>query len=466
MFAALAHLPARVAVALLLGAPAALHAQQVQTPPPDSTPRGPVSRARAFPAVQQALLVNVFVNRLDVCCLDMPTQRVSLNSWSRNLRAGWEWDENQFGTNLFMHPYHGSLYFNAGRSRGMGFWESAPLSFLGSWTWEFLGENNRPALNDFFMTSFGGIALGEMFHRLTAMIRDNQAHGGRRLRRELATLPLDPIGGLNRFLGRRRVSQEPNPPEHTPGLLVVRLHAGARILSDSLIKTAGGLPTVMMDLVYGDPWLEPYHKPFDAFIVRAAIGEGGINLLRASGRLYGKEMTGPEARHRHLFQVNQRFDYASNSAYHIGGQSVEFGISSRWRLSRNVRFRTQVYLDGIILGGIDAPGTGVGERTYDFGPGVGIRLQGVLEIAGVPFVVYFLQSEYVHAVSGASADHYVEASGLELTLPVTRRFGLTAQGIDYGRLSRYSDRPDQERQFPEVRVLLSWTWVSRQRTPQ
>ena len=67
---------------------------------------------------------------------------------------------------MFAHPYHGGLYFNAGRSNGLTFWESAPLAFLGSWTWEYLGETHRPALNDFFMTSFGGIALGEVFHRV------------------------------------------------------------------------------------------------------------------------------------------------------------------------------------------------------------------------------------------------------------------------------------------------------------
>jgi hypothetical protein len=359
--------------------------------------------------------------------------------------------------------HHGSLYFNAARSHGLDYWESAPFAFLGSWQWEFLGETNRPALNDFFQTSFGGIALGEMFHRLSAMIRDNGARGGARLRRELATLPLDPLGGMNRFLGRGRVSREPNPPEHSPGLLVVRMHAGARILSDSLIRTVGGLPTVMMDLAYGDPWLEPYSAPFDVFSIRAAVGEGGINLLRASGRLFSKDLNRETARHRHRLVVNERFDYVSNSAYHIGGQSVEVGVASRWRLSRNFGLRTQLFVDGILLGGVDAPGTGVGERTYDFGPGVGLRTQIAVERAGAPFAVFFLQSEYVHAVSGASADHYVEADGLEITVPVRGRLGLTAQSIVYARRSRYSDGPDKKRRFPEIRVLLSWTSVSHPR---
>ena len=436
----------------ILAAAAVLVQQAPGAPAADS--------ARVVRAVSQTVLTNVVVNRLDALLFGMETQRVSLRSWGNNLRTGWEWDENGFNTNLFMHPYHGSTYFNAGRDNGLNFWESAPLSFLGSWIWEYLGETNRPALNDFFMTSFGGIALGEMFHRVSALVRDNQAQGAGWWRRELATFPLDPLGGVNRLLGRSRIALQPNPRAHTPGTVVVRLHAGARLAPDSQGQPYAGHPAAMLDLAYGNPWSEPFREPFDVFTLRAAVGKGAVNLLRVSGRLYGKNLNRPERRLQHVFLVNQRFDYINSPAYQVGGQSVEFGIASRWRLGSRFGLRTQVFGDVILLGGIDAPGAGFGLRNYDFGPGSGGRFLMALEHSGAPFLIFAAQSEYVHAISGASADHYINSANLEFTIPVRRQLGITFQGIGYTRTSRYTDRPDDQRRHPELRLFLSWTSIS------
>ena len=54
-----------------------------------------------------------------------PGFRIGFNSWAENLSNGFEWDDNNFNTNQFAHPYHGSLYFNAARSNGYTFWESS-----------------------------------------------------------------------------------------------------------------------------------------------------------------------------------------------------------------------------------------------------------------------------------------------------------------------------------------------------
>jgi len=103
---------------------------------------------------------------------------VSPDSWRKNLQEGFDWDDNQFSNNQIAHPYHGSLYFNAARSNGFGYWESWPFAFLGSWTWEYFGETYRPAYNDWLNTSLGGIALGEMLFRASTMVTDNTAPMG------------------------------------------------------------------------------------------------------------------------------------------------------------------------------------------------------------------------------------------------------------------------------------------------
>ncbi len=92
------------------------------------------------------------------------------------------WDTDAFQVNMFMHPFQGAAYFRSGRVNGLNFWESTPLTFLGSLEWEFFGEKTLPSLNDLYNTGFGGIVLGEMTWRLAPLIRDNRARGLGRLR--------------------------------------------------------------------------------------------------------------------------------------------------------------------------------------------------------------------------------------------------------------------------------------------
>lgn len=447
-------------------------AQQRDSVRPTNLLAVPVAQADSAPpkrvlgAVAQTLGINVVVNRFDAWVLGAWWARPGLKTWSHNLKYGWEWDENTFQTNMFAHPYHGGLYFNTGRANGLDFWESIPLSFLGSWTWEYFGEIHRPSLNDFFMTSVGGIALGELFHRLATGIRDNTARGSPRVWREIAALPLDPIGGLNRLARGEWRRVMPNPPEHDPVTRMVRVHGGARLTDAGLVQSGAVFPSVAVDLRSGDPFHREYRDPWEVFWVRAVLSSGGgLNVLRASGRLYAKEINRAAARHRHVFLVNQRYDYTSNPAQRVGGQSVELGIWSRWRLGDDYTLRSQLFSDLVILGALDALGTGIGERTYDFGPGFGGRWEVALERRGVTYVVLSGQGEYFHTVSGASADHTVGLLGAEVSIPLGRHLGVAFHATRFLRRSRYSDRAAEERSFPEFRFLLTWTGVLQRARP-
>ena len=419
-----------------------------------------VPKPRPVLAVAEAALINIVVNRVDAWAFQQDWARSGTRAWMKNLRLGWEWDEDAFPTNMFAHPYHGGLYFNAGRSNGLNYFESVPIAFFGSWTWEYLGETYRPSLNDWFMTSFGGITLGEMFHRVGATIRDNRATGFNRTIREIGALPIDPIGGFNRLLRGQWKGLGPNPPEHDPGAYVLRLGGGIRFAkrlnADSGFWSMG---TFLFDLLYGDQVGQEYTAPFDVFNVRLLVTAQGLNALRASGRLYGANLNSPTGRNRHMLAVNQRYDFIKNPAQSVGGQSVEIGINSRWPIgSKGFAIRTAIFGDGIILGAIDAPGTGLGERNYDFGPGVGARWEAGLDRHGVRFLRIFSQIEYIHAVSGASADHTVNFGGIEAAIPITGRLGLSASSTIFGRVSHYTDgRTRDARDYPEARLLLVWT---------
>ena len=155
---------------------------------------------RPWRAVVQAAGMNVGVWAFDRFVMNEDFARISAKSIRHNFEHGFVWDNDQFSTNLFSHPYHGNLYFNSARSNGLSFWESFPYAVGGSLMWEFLGETEPPAINDLLATSIGGTALGEVTHRLSQLVLDDSKRGFARFGREFLALLINPMQGLNRII--------------------------------------------------------------------------------------------------------------------------------------------------------------------------------------------------------------------------------------------------------------------------
>ncbi len=443
-----------------------------QTPPDSTGARAAVGPRRVGAAVQQTMLSNLIVNRVNAWGRNAEwAQGLGFKVWTRNLRLGWEWDEDGFTTNMFGHPLQGAYYFNAGRANGLSYWESAPVTAFGSWTWEYFGESERPSLNDFFVTTFGGIAVGEMTHRVAATIRDEQARGAGRLTREIVALGLDPVGGLNRLIRGEWRRVGPNPPEHDPSAFFYGATVGVRHLSSDAGAGTNG-PSVSLDLGYGDPFTRPYRDPFDVFAMHLQVSPGsggGLNTLQTYGRLYQTELPSWSDQATHLLVVGQQFDYLNNPVYQFGGQSAELGVLSRFTLPRGFRLQTQVSGSALILGGVDAPSIplaagGDAKRDYDFGPGLGTGLSATLYHGTTPYLLFYSRAEYLHSVSGTPADHAVVFAGLRGNLPVKGGFGVGFHLSGDSRASGYSDRPDITRHVVETQLFLSWT-SNRPATP-
>jgi hypothetical protein len=59
--------------------------------------------------------------------------RTGTGSFWKNLTdSKWVIDEDPFGTNQFLHPYGGSIYYGLARSTGLSFWESFGYATAGS----------------------------------------------------------------------------------------------------------------------------------------------------------------------------------------------------------------------------------------------------------------------------------------------------------------------------------------------
>lgn len=125
---------------------------------------------------------------------------ISWNTIKENFRHGFEWDDDHLHTNMFDHPYNGSIFFNAGRSNGFNFWQSELFAIGGSAMWEMFMECEYPSTNDIIATPIGGAALGEVLYRTSDLILDDRSTGGERFGREFAAFLVDPMKGINRIV--------------------------------------------------------------------------------------------------------------------------------------------------------------------------------------------------------------------------------------------------------------------------
>jgi hypothetical protein len=413
-------------------------------------------------AVFEGFLVNAVVNRLNVWVLKDSLYEVTPHSWKTNLRRGWDFDTDEFMVNMLGHPYQGSMYYAAARDNGLGFWTGVPLTFFHSVMWEYFGETTQASINDLVDTGLGGAALGEMFHRVAATIRNNEMGGSGRTLRELAALPFDPVGGLNRLVRGEWSRRGPNPEEHRPVGSVLRVGGGAGIVRGpgSLGGSLGdgeASSILFADLKYGDAYVDTLHKPFDAFSARIMLapGHGDLTQLTGVGRITGAELGNSESR-RHQLELNQRFEYLNNGALRFGAQTLQLGLSSRVHLGGKFWIRTMAAADGIVLAAINAPGAGTGVRDYDYGPGVGGTFTAGLEHAGTPYLIFHYQPAFVHTLNGAEANHLTSFGSIEASIPVFATVHLVIHSAYYDRLSKYDDGTRNRRRFPELRVFAAF----------
>ena len=131
----------------------------------------------------QVVAMNVVLNIVDRSVFNLEFAKVDFHTWKKTVSAGfpwgsgWEWDQDRFGNNFLSHPMTGSFYFNAARSNGYSYWQSAPFVFYGSYMWKIFGEKGTPEREDPTHTTFDGIALGEVMYRLSSNILDDRAVG-------------------------------------------------------------------------------------------------------------------------------------------------------------------------------------------------------------------------------------------------------------------------------------------------
>jgi len=403
------------------------------------------------------LVVPWFFNRH---VADDSTATMSLDAWRRNIVQGMEWDADSFNTNMWAHPYHGAMYFNAARANGYNFWQSAAWSWGGSFLWETFGENNRPAINDWAATAIGGIGLGESLNRLSRMIWNNEATGFGRTMSELGGFVVNPLGGFNRLVRGEWTKVGDNPEGPYPTVSAGALRLGYRSVGEgsSVDGSSGGF--FAFDYLYGNAF-EDFGKPFDAFRFYIQLNgsneEQSIGQAHLLGSLYGTSLKKTE-KNDHVFHLTQHFDYVNVQSLETGGSSLSATFLSRWGLSEKWSLVSRLEPSALLIWGTDSEYSDFTRRSYDFGSGAGLRARVNLLSGERPIVSVFYNLFWQHTLNGAVGDHVMQFLGATVRVPVLKKWEIGATGFYTARDSYYRDYPDVFRTFPEVRVFAGWAF--------
>ena len=453
----------------------------------------PAKRPRPWLSAAEVTGVNVFVHCLDRFVLDKYYAQTTMRSLRRNFEKGWVWDNDEFMTNNFGHPYHGNLYFNSARSNGLSFWQSAPYALGGSLMWEMLGETEPPAINDLMATTMGGICIGEITHRLSDVVLNDRSHGFRRFLREAAATIIDPMKGLNRILtGDAWLIRHDNHLYYDRQQFPIdfSISAGSRYLADQGALFRGEHnPYVNLYLEYGEPLNQgENNRPYDFFDAEATFGLSSnqpvINSLHLLGRIWstpmieGKKMKAEVGFYQH-------FNYYDSEPVKDGSDQVPYRISEMAAAGPGIIFRMpevgslrmleqRIFVSGILFGGSKSDYYHFDMRDYNMGSGFSAKSKTHVELRN--YGRFILKANYIHLFTWKGYENknlddidisYLNAQGdrgnaqLLVVNPITEfdfnnRLSFVLSGSYYLRRTHYKYYDDVKASTFEVRGGLTY----------
>jgi hypothetical protein len=441
-------------------------------------------------ATSEMLAINFGASMLNEYTRNANFNQISPRSFWANFKEGFTYDDNKFKTNQLVHPFNGSTYYNAARANGIGFWGSSAMALAGAFTWECCGETHPMSFNDMISTGFGGIARGEIAHRVSSLILDNTSRGKGRFGRESAALLADPIRGFNRAVSGdwSEVKGNPvHPYDYRPDFQLF-LRAGGRVIGEgeSISENTNKYGFFEVALNYGDAWDPDNRRPYDRFDVISQSNFGdktrvGRLLIRGDivSKLVGKN---------HSLAFEQDFDYIDNEAFEYGGQSFGPALLSRFELSPTYTLTTRAQAFFVLLGAVNSNLSFLADvanqeriREYDYGPGAGVSAEAFLTRKNIPVLIARYRGSYIDVSNGSiynndtadiglNSTHGVQQLQVKLEIPIGKGLSVGADGSMFFRRSHYdfdgsgvppeigTGRRTITQRNPEARVFLAWSY--------
>lgn len=464
---------------------------QVAPPKPaDSLDIAYYSKKNGWLATSKIVGLNMSIWAFDRYVQKADFAYINIHTIKKNLKHGFVFDNDQMGTNMFLHPYHGSLYYNSARSNGFNYWESGLFALGGSAMWELFMENEYPSINDIIATPIGGLSLGEVFYRTSDLVLDDRRTGRNRFGRELAGFIIAPTRGLSRIISgdawkRRSTSgKQFGVPD-----VSVEVSAGVRVLElkgEILDKGVGAAMDVNIE--YGDRFSAENEKPYDYFTFKGNLNVHSsqplLSQLNIIGRLYVTDLVDTQKDFLSL-GFYQHFDYYDSDTISSVSNKIPYkfctpasaGVGLIYRSNRTRSFSFDAFLHSnlIILGGTLSDHYKVDQRNYNLASGfstkVGFNLayKDRLSISG-NYEMYrmFTWKGYPEDIDWDTIDVHefdyqgdrsqaiLHAASLRADLRLTRHMFLTGIYYNYTRDTNYKYFSDVFSNTSEGRLMLTY----------
>ncbi len=355
---------------------------------PDSTDLAYYGKRHFWQAAATVTGLNVGVWAFDRFIQHGDFAYINFHTIGENFRHGFIWDNDRLGTNMFLHPYHGSLYYNGARSNGFNYWQSGLFAFYGSSMWELFMEREYPSTNDVIATPIGGMAIGEVAYRASDVVLKDNTTGWERFGREAAAFLLAPTRGLTRIINGDAWRKRPTTGRQfgIPNV-AIEFSGGVRFLEfkEKVIDSGVGL-TTEFNVEYGDRFEVASTKPYDYFTVRAALnlqrGQPALGKLNIMGRLIARELL-EDYTYGLSVGMYQHFDYydsdtisdvSDKTPYKLGVPAC-VGAGAMFRDVERGHWTFDAYVHGnaVILGAILSDYYNVDERNYNLGSGFSVK---------------------------------------------------------------------------------------------
>ncbi len=456
-------------------------------------------------AAYEVIGMNVGLHLFDRYALDAEYAQTTWDTIKYNFRHGPVWDNDNISTNLFWHPYTGSLYFNAARSNGLNFWTSILYAFGGSFLWEYFGESEPPSINDLIATPIGGIALGEITHRISYLILDDSKYGWARFGRELAAGIVSPMGLLNRlFYGdawRHRpvwTDKENTPHYYERQPFLLEVDAAIRYVDD-VDGTRGSADMALgMRMIYGQPFTGNVRKPYDYFTFGIMFDIFGnqplVSNANALGLLWGHEWG--EKSNYWLAGAFQHFDYYDADPVVEGGkrpyefaETASFGGGLLYKRqpdeNKPAKFFGGIYANAVLLGASESDYYMIDQRDYNLGSGYSVKLHGLFMpwkrwgfyIAMKHYQFYTWKGygspeEERNGLPAEANYHYANVQGnkgnarlsfvnTRIDFQISQKFHISYEELYYTRRTHYEYMDDVKMSSTESRIRLTYNFLSR-----
>jgi hypothetical protein len=387
--------------------------------------------------------------------------KISFKTVGQHLNpSSWAWDDDNFQTNQFGHPYHGSFFFSTFRTNGYSFWQSAPAAVVGSYIWETAAENQAPAPNDFINTSFGGIVLGEMTYRLSNKIINNRSRGFKRQASEVLALLINPVNGLNRIIDGKWGKVMNNAPYYDSSRVSAEFDLGMRsfkVNSNNPLKNGHYGWYGHIKLQYGTPY-QDFKRPFTNIAVNAEFGQDDsskVNVVSAYGSLTGWKIYTEKIKNLAILSAN--YDYIRNAAFFYGAQSVKMNLYSEAVLSAKIKVNTSLGAGPVILAAVPDPYLHDNNRNYDYGPGFAVNGSAGIGISNNIFYNFNYRGGWLETINGNPSHYFLYAYTNELVFRVVKRFLLGAESGNFTLHGDFKNYAEVNRTYPYLRISARYT---------